>query len=217
MNKAEYCAVENCRYEIVREDMYEASLKHTVEHNFPDEPICKSLGITMDKEAKEMCEGVLKQNMSIALISSKTGEIVGQRVIRIAAKEDMVDIEKFKAEANRKIMTLLKYKNHNFDLWEHYGVQEAFEFFGLAVHKEYRRKGIGMKLMQAAILFIKSMDLGPVLVKGDCDSNYSKCIYERLNFDCLGEIKFEDYKVNGEQVVTNTGEHKSVKINGKML
>lgn len=72
--------------------------------------------------------------------------------------------------------------------------------------------------MQAAILFIKSMNLGrPYLVKGLGDSNYSKRIFERSGFDCLGEIMFDDYKVDGEQVITNTGEHKSIKLYCQMV
>ena len=217
MNTTEHCTVKDCRYVIVREDLYEESLKHTAEHNFPNEPVCKSLGMTMDKEAEYICTCALQQNMSIALISARTGEIIGQRVIHIGSKHDKIDMEQYQVQANRKFIKLYEEALKYVDLWKHYDVDEAFEFFGLSVHKEYRRMGIGIKLMQAAILFIKSMNLGLVLAKGLCDSNYSKRIYERLDFDCLGEIKFEDYKVNGEQVVTNIGEHKSLKIYGKII
>ena len=198
--------------------MYEESLKHSADHNFPYEPICSSLGVTMDEEVKGLCESVLKNDTSLALISSQTGEIIGQRVLQIGSKNDKIDVENFKIEANRKLIKLFDYKNKlYFDIWENYGVHEAFELFGLSVHKGYRHKGIGLKIMQAAMLFIKSMNLGPVLVKGDCSSNFSQHIYERLDFDCLGKIKYEDYKVDGEQVITNTGEHKYLKVYGKMI
>ena len=62
------------------------------------------------------------------------------------------------------------------------------------------------------------MNLGlPVLVKALDDSNYSHRIFERFGFDCLAEIMYDDYKVDGEQVVTYTGEHKSIKIFCKVV
>lgn len=211
------CAVENCYYEIIREDRIEEALQHIAEHNFPDEIIFKSLGITMDEEVKAMCTSALQDNMSIALISSLTGEIVGLRVIRIGSRDDKFDPEKIKSQAFRKAMGLYEYKNENFNAFKHYGVDEAIEFFGISVHKDHRRKGIGLKIMQAALLLISSMRIGTVVAKGDCDSNYSKCIYERLGFDILGEIMFDEYKVNGEIVISNTGEHKSLKAYGKII
>ena len=210
--------MKGCYYDIIREDMYEEAIKHTAEYNFQDEPIGKSLGVTMNEESKVFFESVLKENISLALFLSDTGEIVGQRAIHISSKDDKIDIENFKDGPIRKMIAFFDYKNNLYsNIWEKYGVEEAFEFFGLSVHKDYRRRGIGLKLMQATLLFFKSMNLGPVLSKGDCSSNFSKRIYERLHFDCLGEIKFEDYKVDGKQVITNTGEHKSLKIYGKMI
>ena len=210
--------MEGCYYDIIREDMYEEAIKHIAEYNFPDEPICASLGIIMDEESKAVFESVLRKHMSLALVSAQTGEIVGLRALHIGSKDDKFDIKDFKNEANRKMIAFVEYKNSLYSqIWEIYGVDEAIEFFGLSVHKEYRQRGIGLKLMQAVLLFLKSMKLGSVLTKGDCSSNFSKRVYERLDFDCLGEIKFEDYKVDGKQVITNTGKHKSLKIYGKMI
>ena len=61
-----------------------------------------------------------------------------------------------------------------------------------------------MKLMHAALLFIKRTNLVPVIVKSLSVSNYSKPIFERTGFDCLSEVMFDDYKVDGEQVIKNT-------------
>ena len=218
VNDSEDLAVEDCRYEIVREAMYEESLQHTAEHNFPDEPVCRSLGMILDEEAKELCKGPLLQNMTIVLVSTKTREIIGQRVFSIASKQDEINADDFKVPANRKFVKLCEDINNLCDVWSRYGVDEAFDLFGISVHKEHRHKGIGLKLMQAALLFIKSMNLGrPVLVKGAGDSNYSKRIFERTGFECLGEIVFDDYIVDGEQVLTNMGEHKSIKVYCQMV
>ena len=172
----------------------------------------------MDEETHEIFQSILQQNLSLALVSSSTREIIGLRVMRIGGKEDSFDHKKIKSDGTRKLFEFDEYKDEYLDVLSHYGVDEAFEFYGLSVHKDHRRKGIGLKLMQAALLFISSMNLGSVVVKGDCDSNFSKCIYERLGFDCLGEIMFDDYnKVKGEEVIADTGEHKSLKMYGKIV
>ena len=81
---------------------------------------------------------------------------------------------------------------------------------------ESSHKGIGLELMQAALFFISGLNIGPYVVRGNC-TNYSKRIYEKCDFDTLGEIKFADYRENGEVVVKDTGEHKSFKMFGKII
>ena len=76
---------------------------------------------------------------------------------------------------------------------------------------------LGLKLMQTALVFISGFNIGHCVVRGNCTSNYSKCIYEKCHFNTLGEIKFEDYRGNGEVVVKNTGERKSFKMIGKII
>ena len=217
VNADEECVVEDFRYEIVLEDRYEECCKHIAEHNFPDEPLCISFGLTMSKELKEIILGTIKQNMSIALISSKTNEIVGLRVIRLAKKENKFNPDDFRSTAVRNMLHFFEYINKTSDVFQYYDVDEIFEFFGLSVHRDHRRKGIGLRLMKAAIVFLSSMNIGPAVMKGSCSSNFSKRIYEKLDFEQLLEIKYDDYKVDGETVINNTGQHKSVKMYAKTI
>ena len=207
--------MENCEYELIREDRYDDALQFTAKHDFPDDPLC----MIMDEETREMFRDVFEHNLSLALVSTSTREIIGLRVIKIGRKDySPIDFEKIQSEGTRKLFEFDTYKDEYFDVFAHYSVEEAFEFYGLSVHIDYRRKGIGLKLMKAALLFISSMGTGPVLVKGDCDSNYSKCIYERLGFDCLAELTFDDYnKAKGENIIIDTGKHKSFKMYGKII
>ena len=71
--------------------------------------------------------------------------------------------------------------------------------------------------MQASLVFIRNLISGTAVVTGECSSNHSKRIYEKLEFDSLAEIMFEDYKVAGEIVMNNTGEHKSMRVYGKIV
>ena len=95
----------------------------------------------------------LQQNMSIALISDDTDEIVGLRIIRIGKGGNKFDLTKYYSEAVKTILAWLNYKEVCFDIYSHNNVEQAFELLGLSVHREHRRKGLGLKLMQAALVF----------------------------------------------------------------
>ena len=160
----------------------------------------------------------LQQNMSVALVSMETNRIIGVRIIRVSKRGSKVEPEQEKSEPVRKLLRFVAFYNENLcDVFQHYDVDEVFSLFQLTVQRDYRHKSLGFKLMQAALIFISGLNIGPYVVRGNCTSNYSKRIYERCGFDTLGEIKFEDYKDNDEIVVKDTGEHKSFQMFGKVL
>ena len=218
VNADKECSVENCRYEIVRENRYEAALRHLDEHNFRDEVLSVNFGVTIEiPEMKMLCQKLLEANMSLALISLKSDTIVGMRVMRISTIEDKFKVEDFQSPAAKSMIQFLDYAKERLDVFKYYNVNEAVDLFGLSVDRDYRRQGIGLKLLKAALLFLTSMNLGPTLVKGGCSSNYSKRIYEKLDFEELFEIMYEDYKPDGKVVITKTGENKSMKSYAKMV
>ena len=85
----------------------------------------------------------LQQNMSIALTSDDTDEIVGLRIIRIGKGGNKFDLTKYHLEAVKTILAWLNYKEICFDICNHYNMEEVFELLGLSVHREHRRKGLG--------------------------------------------------------------------------
>ena len=80
---------------------------------------------------------------------------------------------------------------------------------GFVVHKDYRHRGIGEKLMRAALYFIRNLNLGGVVIKAGGSSNYSKRVFEKLGFEKLSELTYAEFKMDGKVVIVNTGEHKS--------
>ena len=211
-------AVENCRYELIGEDRYADAVRHMVEQHFPDEILMNSLGVTFSGQLRELyLMKTLRQNMSIALIAKDTDQIIGFRGIRICDKKPSFTLEDMESDALKKAIGLYNYMRTKADAYKYYDVDELFEMYGLSVHRDYRRKGIGFKMMQIALQFISNMNLGPLVIKGTCDSNFSQRIYEKLNFETLCEVIYADYKDNGEVLIINTGEHKSVKVYGKII
>ena len=66
------------------------------------------------------------------------------------------------------------------NIFEHYGVDDVIHFYGFGVHGDFRRSGIGEKLMKAALSFVRNLDLGNVVIKGEGTSDYSKRVFEKL-------------------------------------
>ena len=197
------CAVEGCHYQLIKEDRFEEACRLISEHYCPDEPLCKCFGLVMNQDhvMKAMTMDDLHQNMSIALISNETNEMVGIQVLCISKKGKINPDDYKESDAGKKLMSFIAYKDSIMDVFEYYDADEVFSLFELTVRRDYRRRGIGRKLLQATIILISSMNIGPCVLKGNCSSNFSKSIYEKLSFDTLGEIKFADYTVDGEQVI----------------
>ena len=100
------------------------------------------------------------------------------------------------------------------NVFDHYHMDEVFQFFGLVVHRDNRRRGIGKKLMRAAVFFVQNLDVGDVVIKGTASSNISQRLYEKFGFEMLSKMTYDDYKFEGEHVLSDTGENKTQKLYG---
>ena len=184
----------------------------------PDEPLSRSLEIVFDEEIEELLRHLLRENLSILLVSNNSDEIIAGRLSTIAKKNEHSDT--MKNLKNPKLFTLYTFSTHKdeeLNAFDKYEVDKAVNFLILAVDRRYRRKGIATKIMDAAMKFYSEIGMERVVIKGEATSNFSKRIYEKFGFETLHEFHYEDYKVDGEVVFKKTGEHKSSKIFAKMV
>ena len=183
-----------------------------------DEPICTSLDMPFDDGYRGLIRHILEVNISIALLSSRTGEMIAGRFLNIAScnEKNLTGMYSM-SDALKKLYNLMEHGAKLSNIFEYYDVEEVIECFGLVVHKEYRNRGIATKIMNLMIAFVKHLDLGPVVIKGESSGNFSRRIYEKLGFETLAEVVYADYRVDGEMVISKTGEHKSVKFYGKVV
>ncbi|WAR13157.1 hypothetical protein MAR_027337 [Mya arenaria] len=65
---------------------------------------------------------------------------------------------------------------------------------GEAIEK-YQKKGHGKYLLEVGVEFVKNLGICPY-IHGEGSSAYSQKIYEKIGFETLKEVAFEDYKVN---------------------
>ena len=156
-------------------------------------------------------------SISLLLVSDTTGQVVAVRISRIAQRTEKFDIDSIGSEGFRKILGITGELNKICNVYDHYKVDEYIGFLALGVHKDYRRQGIGLKIQKAAVAMAINFGVGPVLLKVEATSNFSKKIFEQLGFDTLGELLYENYKENGEVVFKNMGDNKSVKLYGKIV
>lgn len=175
----------------------------------PDEPVSRSVGLTMDGELRDLLRSVLEYNLSVALVSSETREIIEGRIISVKNKNDTIDINSLKSELLMKYVDIMTELDRLTSIFEYFKVDDVIHFFGFGVHKKYRHRGIGEKLMRAAVFFYRNLELGDVVIKGEGTSNFSKRVFEKVGFEVLAEVVYADYKVDGKIVIHSTGEHKT--------
>ena len=183
-------------------------------HFVPDEPMGKRYGYTTGDELLAMHQVALKDGLSIALVSNDNNEIIGGRIIRIADRSEDLVFSGVISEPFRKILGVIGDLYKRCNVFDHYQVDEMFYFLGFCVHRDYRRRGIGEKLMRAGLSFVSSLDLGDVIIKGEGTSNYSQRVFEKVGFDVLSEVLYADHDTDGLVITSDLVEHGCARLYG---
>ena len=114
-----------------------------------------------------------------------------------------------------QILEFLEGVSTSVNLFEKYSVSKYVEFFILTTSSTKRCPGLGTELAIKALERAKAK--GFSLCVTEATSFYSQKIFTRMGFQTLAEIKFEDYKPNGEIIFHKHGVHESVKLMTKLL
>ena len=210
-------AFEGFQYMLVKKDRYEDVLDFFRDHFLPDEPLGRSLGYTSGVELRGMHRLALEDNLSIALVSRQTNKIIGGRIIRIAVRNEVPDLSGFMSESFKKGLAIVSELDRRCNVFDHYQVEEVIHFLGFCVHRDFRRQGIGEKLMRAGICFVSNLNLGNVVIKSEGTSKYSQRVFEKVGFDMLAEVVYADCKVDGKVVTTGIGDHTCEKLYGMRI
>ncbi|KAL4218852.1 hypothetical protein ACF0H5_021440 [Mactra antiquata] len=90
--------------------------------------IATSLGVENTDEFKNIWMSSFKLNLSLIFIDKETKDIIAMRAIRIACKDDVLDLESIKSQSIRDMLAFDDYCDKYADFFGHYGVSEAFHF-----------------------------------------------------------------------------------------
>ena len=195
---------------MIQEDRYNDVMDIMANQFMPDETICGAFGVVWNPFSEQKITSVLKQNLSIMAVSDDTNETMGIRTCRIAKKSDVNDLSHVTYENVKDMWTFLCHKDKEMDLFNRFNLEEMFHFVTLAVHKNYRRRGLGFILLSAGVALAKA--LGFKAVKGEGTSAFSQRIYEKRGFETILEIPYSQYAYKGGYLGERTGEHTSTKI-----
>ena len=209
-------ATDGLRIEVIAEERYEDMANFIRDHYAPDEPTGKSLNLKWDTELRDVIIAILKQNISVALIEVETDEILAGQAVTIENKLGILEPASFKSEALAKVFGLVNDLDKLCNVYDHYKVENIIHLWQLATHKDHRHKGFATKLITAMLEAFRILEMGPMAIKVECTHNGSKRVFEKLGFEALAEIKFAVYMVDGKQAFTNTGEHNSGVLYGKL-
>ena len=208
---------QNAHLELASEARRSEIIEFLKQHFYPDETLCKSIEINFDEELYQTWWKKLQDDLSVLLISDKSNEIIGVRIIGLAERGNRFDSSQYKNEKFIAINRFLSHKSDEMDVFQRFDVDIAVHFLALCVHKDFRGQGAASKLMKAALAFSKELGIDPVCVTGEGTSASSQRIYDKFGFETLHTVLYSDYRMNGEVVFTNTGDNLSTKIYVKKL
>ncbi|XP_053698640.1 uncharacterized protein LOC128745588 [Sabethes cyaneus] len=144
------------------EDRYEDMIEHFLNHFIEEEPMCVSMGIPKDKQARaglvSLWRSILKEKMTLVCYKEGSDEIIGANIISVKDDENYFEFE-IKNEKQDKLLNIVEYVSKQFNLCEHYGVKHRLVAYGLSVNKGYRGRGIATEILKARVPMCKALEI----------------------------------------------------------
>lgn len=202
---------------VITPDRYSDACNIMANHFTPDEPLCRAFQVSWSNDFETIVRGILTENLSICMIHKPTKEMMGTRLISSMRKLDPpFDTSTIKEDRLRALYQFLCHKDMELNICHRYGIDEAVHFYTLGVHQNYRRRGLGSKLLRAAVAMAKQ--LGFKGIKGEGTSNFTQRIYEKEGFETLFVMPYDSYLTpSGKTIREGSGEHTATKVYGLKL
>ncbi|XP_043796788.1 uncharacterized protein LOC122717105 [Apis laboriosa] len=227
-------------YKLLTRDKVEDTLAIQAE-TMKQENLAIGLGMFEEDGAPEemnlLFKEVIKDGMTLIAVDKKTDEVAAVAFNKLHAKprkDEKNELDTF-IEENLKHQTcrkLIKFLDDidNVDIFERYNTNGAMEVFYLGTNPRYQGRGIGRQMMQRCIEFgrgllngtrrrtsidgiILEQSVTPKIIFGVFASNYSQRIADKLGFDVLQEVRYDDYVSNGRKMSERIGSvHKTARL-----
>ena len=157
----------------------------------------------------------MKQNLSIGIISIETRKIVSWQIMTIANKYG--DKMHLKEEKNRQWFDVLRFEEDESNIYQRYNIETAVYVGYLCTQRGFRGNGLGYKIMQASIKFLKNLGLEGYVIFGEGSAKPSQRIFEKCGFEAIFLLLYSDYKVNGKVIFKHTGEETNSKLYARTI
>ncbi|CAD6217791.1 GSCOCG00011395001-RA-CDS [Cotesia congregata] len=181
------------------------------------------------EELESLCTNVAADGLSVVAIDVNTREVVGvvlNKILTRSPKNKKSGLEVFGENSKHKASKCFADVNINIesrvDLFDLYKVNCILEMTFLTVKKNQQRKGIAGLLVSSSLKLASGLRRGvakktsvdfnrpsvnnanaiPSLVSGTFTSTYSQKIGDKLGFDNIMEVSYDDVIFNGQKLST---------------
>lgn len=189
--------------------------KFLLEHFWPDEPTFKAAGVLPSVEENEDCMKCIDYG-TCTIAEDQNGTIAGVRLAKVRVPSDIEKPAEKPWSQLDKILEFLRVIAVNAEVFERYNVDKLLQSMLICVSRDFRGKGIGLKL------YSENMELGKKLgykaYVCDCTSSFSARLCEKLGMECVAALDYSDcLDDNGEQLFKPDSIHDKIRVYGKAL
>ncbi|XP_059617137.1 arylalkylamine N-acetyltransferase 1-like [Phlebotomus argentipes] len=202
-------------YEMIKPEDADEVVAFIRRHFFEDEPLNRSLKLGECKELEIFSTESLPEHISFKAV--RNGEILGVMINGVVHKNSDAPHADFSGhEKFQKIITMSEGLEHQCDIFGRFPeLQSYVDGRIMCVANSARGLGIAGRLVEETLKHMISENLSLIYIQ--CSSLYSARVLEKLNFSEILTLKYEDYKIDGQQVFSPEKPHESVKIFIKRL
>lgn len=197
----------------ITEEYFDAALEFARDSFTRDEPINHAVNTQWFPGLGEMWLATFRCHLTLAVLNEED-KIIALRGTRVLDKNATFDATQFDDPGFNILFGIMDHCDAKADFFNRFDVDTAFQMFGFGVHRDYRNRGLGSRIFKAAMSLLKYAGPDSFCIKGETSSFYSSRIYEKNGFELLYQLSYDDWLVDGKQVICNTGVHKNMKIYG---
>ncbi|XP_056637909.1 arylalkylamine N-acetyltransferase 1-like [Diorhabda sublineata] len=185
----------------------------------PDEPINTSINlVTEDKPFNEPLEEFLIKgyDSGVSLKAVQNGKLIAICISYILEKNEKH--EQVESD-NKDFMTIYNFLTYVDEHCNAFGefpeCDRAITSPILAVHPSYRGLGIARDMMYRILETGKEKKCGFMVV--ECSSHFTALALQKLNFECIYRLPYEDYKVDDKIVFKTKPPHNAATVYVKKI
>ncbi|XP_055682788.1 arylalkylamine N-acetyltransferase 1-like [Lutzomyia longipalpis] len=197
-------------YELIKAGEEKEIVEFIRNYFLKDEPLNNSLDLGECKELEIFSTESLCENVSFKAV--RNGEILGVMINGIVHKHSEAPHTDFSGhEKFQKIITLSENLEHQCGIFERFPEIERYvDGRIMSVSSQARGLGIAGRLVEETLSHMGKENLPLIYIQ--CSSFYSARVLEKLNFEEILSLRYEDYRLEGKPVFTPEKPHENIKI-----
>lgn len=196
---------------LVTEEYYKKALDFIRTHFIVQEPVEKALGLSWNDEVEQFWMDIIRCNISLMLLANN-GDIMAIRASKFLCYDEVSDDSAIKTRGLRLLEQFCHKGEAKADFFGHFGAKECIHFFGLGTNDKYKHHHLATRMLKTAKEMARH--LGAEFIKGEGSNNFAKMVYEHDGFELLHEEFFDDFEIDGDKPIQNTGDNKSLRFYG---